>query len=91
MDERVKQAELSEPSEAAFREDAPLLEAALATDSAVASRDDEARSLFSRVSKHWRRIRPIVWVNPAKADDRALAWLAAGAPPDNERTLGLEE
>jgi hypothetical protein len=81
---------LSEKQEAAFRKDAPLLEAALSTGMAVASLDEEARGLSQTVSRHWRRIRPVVWVNPAKPDDQAFAWLSAGALQDTERALGIE-
>jgi len=90
MGESIKRAGLSEESEAALRKDAHLVEAALAADLAVASRDEKARDLFRIIAKHWGRIRPIVWVNPAKADDQALAWLSTGAPHEEQRTLGFE-
>jgi predicted nucleic acid-binding protein len=90
MADKLKQARLTEKKEAAIQKDAHLLEAALATDSAVASLDEEVRSLLSGVSKHWGRIKPIVWVNPAKPDDKALSWLSAGAPADKARMLGFE-
>jgi hypothetical protein len=90
MVDKLKRAQLSDKSEDALRKDARLVEAALATDLAVASLDEVARSLFRTVSKHWGRIKPIVWVNPAKADDQALAWLSDGAPQDKKRTLGFE-
>ena len=90
MADKLKQARLTEKKEAAIQKDAHLLEAALATDSAVASLDEEVRSLLSGVSKHWGRIKPIVWVNPAKPDDQALSWLSAGAPADKARMLGFE-
>ena len=90
MADKLKQARLTEKKEVAIQKDARLLEAALATDSAVASLDEEVRSLLRGISRQWGRIRPIVWVNPAKPDDQALSWLSAGAPADKPRMLGFE-
>jgi hypothetical protein len=81
---------LSRKSEESIQKDAHLLEAALAADSAVASLDEEARSLLREFSKRWRRIQRVLWVNPAKPSDQALSWLLAGAPADEERMLGFE-
>ena len=88
--DKLKQAHLTQKSEAAIKKDARLLEAALATDSAVASLDEEVRSLLKGVSEQWGRIKPVVWVNPAKANEEAVCWLSAGAPMDKKRMLGFE-
>jgi predicted nucleic acid-binding protein len=90
MADKLRQAQLTEKDEAAIRKDARLLEAALAADSAVASLDEEVRSLLKGVSKQWVRIKPVVWVNPASPQEEAVSWLSAGAPMEKQRTLGFE-
>jgi len=89
MTEKLDRIHLTENQQAAIQKDAHLLEAALATDATVASLDEEARALLKALSKQWGRIRPIVWVNPAKPEDEGVSWLAAGAPADEERMLGF--
>jgi hypothetical protein len=90
MLEKLRQARLTERSEAAVRKDARLLEAALAADSTVASLDEEVRSLLKQISKQWGRIKPVVWVNPARPEEEVLSWLSAGAPMEKRKTLGFE-
>jgi hypothetical protein len=90
MADKLRQAHLTDRDEAAIRKDARLLEAALAADSAVASLDEEVRSLLKGLSKQWVRIKPVVWVNPASPQEEAVSWLSAGAPMDKQRTLGFE-
>jgi hypothetical protein len=87
---RLNQAGLTASEEGAIRKDAPLLEAALATDSAIAFLDEAVRSLLKKASRRWKRIRPVVWVNPALHSDQAVSWLSAGAPSERERMLGFE-
>ena len=72
---------------AAMLKDIHLLEAALATDNIVVSRDDSARGLFSKTARVVHAIRSTVWVNPAEEVDPRL-WLDNGAEPDQERMLG---
>ena len=63
-------------------EDVHLIEAAIATDRAVSSGDERARSVFRAASKHLPELNPILWVNPARCSARVLAWLRHGAPTD---------
>lgn len=62
--------------------DVHLIEAAMATDRAVSSGDERARSVFRAASKHLPELNSIVWVNPARCLPRVLAWLRDGAPTD---------
>ena len=68
--------------------DAHLLEAAIATDRSVTSRDDHARSLFREVSVSVQELRPIVWVNPTRCDESPIRWLSDGAQAESQRMLG---
>ncbi len=88
--EKLKKAQMGEKNEAAILKDVLLVEAALATDSVVASLDEEVRSLLSAFSKQWGQIKTVAWVNPTKDEDTAIAWLSSGALPEKERLLGYE-
>ena len=88
--EKLKKAQVAQKDETAILKDVLLIEAALATDSAVASLDEEVRTLLKALSNQWGAIRGVAWVNPTKAGDRSLAWLSSGALPDKERLLGYE-
>ena len=67
--------------------DALLIQAALATDCAIAALDDAALRAFRKAAKSVRRIRRIVWVNPGKTNERAIAWLEKGARIESTRQL----
>jgi hypothetical protein len=88
--EKLKKAQVAEKDEAAILKDVLLVEAALATDSTVASLDEEVRSLLRAFSEQWGRIKTVAWVNPTKVEDRAVAWLSSGALPQKEQLLGYE-
>lgn len=72
---------------AAIMKDLPLVEAALASDLTIASRDDEAHTLLRRAAGEIGLIRGVVWVNPVKEDEGVL-WLRAGALASEEKRLG---
>jgi hypothetical protein len=61
--------------------DAHLLDAALATDSRVASLDDTARGHFRRLAAKLDALKSIMWVNPVVEKESAIDWLERGAPP----------
>jgi hypothetical protein len=71
-----------------------LLEAALATDKIVISLDDNtARKYFSQAAQQIQSLKDslkdIVWVNPDHVEqEQPIAWLAKGAPYEENRTLG---
>jgi len=88
--QKLKNTKLSERGEATLLKDVLLIEAALATDSVVASLDEEVRALFRDFSPQWRQIKTVAWVNPTKEEDKAIAWLESGAMPENERMLGYK-
>ena len=69
--ERIGAALLWDQREAAEK-DAHQIEAAIATDRLVASRDEKARRLFGSASIEVRQLRQIVWVNPTKADETPI-------------------
>ena len=68
--------------------DIHLIEAALATDRLVASRDDHARNAFRNASVVVRVLRRIVWVNPTCVADNPIDWLESGARTEAFRKLG---
>jgi hypothetical protein len=81
----------AEQEEEALTKDLRLIEAALAADGIIVSRDDAARRLFVRASRRVGEIRRLVWVNPATDPVEALLpWLEAGAPPVREWQLGFQ-
>jgi hypothetical protein len=79
---------LSGKEEAAARKDLRLIEAALETDRAIVSLDEEARSLYKKLSAQVREMRSIVWVNPELQSDDPLRWLDGGARLETVRRLG---
>lgn len=68
--------------------DAHLIEAAFATDSRIASADENARGHFGRLAATLHSLRTVVWVNPANEDEQAVRWLEKGAPAHSARQLG---
>ena len=70
--------------------DVHLLEAALATDQTVTSLNEIDREHFQSACDSIDEIRHIVWVNPDKDEEGCLAWVEAGAPPDDHRKLGYK-
>ncbi len=63
----------------AVRKDALLLHCAWATDELVSSLDDTMRKFLARLAPECPEIGSVVWVNPARHEEGALAWLKAGA------------
>ena len=57
----------------AAEKDMHLIEAALATDRAIISRDEEARGIFSAASSLASPLREIMWANPEKAGEKGRA------------------
>lgn len=72
----------------ALTKDACLIEASNACDKApIGSLDDRMRAHFRACADLVPEIEGVVWVNPANADEAALAWLDTGAPKEPERML----
>lgn len=83
MRNRLPRPDLTVAEHEALLKDIHLIEAALAADKIVVSLDDEARALFDVGS-----LSTILWVNPVRHFADCLAWLAAGAEPDERWMLG---
>ena len=81
--------ELTDSVREAILKDIHLVEAAYATDQAVASLDDTARQYLRQIAEHVKSLRSLVWVNPTKDDEQATDWLRQGAKADEERQLGF--
>jgi hypothetical protein len=75
----------------AMLKDIHLIEAARATDWTVASSDNTVRELFSTACDKVGEMRMIIWVNPDRADEEPLMWLADGAKAVKERRLGFRQ
>lgn len=71
--------------------DCVLLEAALQSGKSILSLDEKVRFHFSVATENIGEIREIVWVNPDKAEENAIAWLEAGANPEEHRQLGFQQ
>ncbi len=72
---------------AIMRKDAHLIEAALVTDSRVASCDDAVRGHFAKLATAFQMIRHLIWVNPAIAEEEVIDWLENGARAEQSRRL----
>jgi len=75
---------------AAMLKDCHLIEASIAADKApVAAHDEKVRVQFRACASAVIVLRDVVWVNPTKMAEQPLEWLAAGAPRDRARMLGV--
>ena len=90
---RARLAELNvmERDRILMEEDTHLLEAALATDRTVISRDDTVRGLYCQACATVKAIRPVTWVNPVTQNEQTTEWLRAGAEPRSDWQLGWTE
>jgi RecA-family ATPase len=85
----INSLQLTENVREAILKDVHLVEAAFATEQTIASLDEVARRHLRQISESVRRLKSLVWVNPAKDDERATDWLRRGANADEERQLGF--
>jgi len=87
--ERVRRAAQSERDAEAMAKDVRLIEAALATDRVVLSRDVEARQLLAAAAEEVPELREVGWVVPSEGNiDEVIRWMKAGAKPRREWLLG---
>ncbi len=68
--------------------DVHLIEAAIATDRLVTSKDESARKAFNDASDGVVELKQIVWINPICVDVEPIKWLKNGAPDEKHRRLG---
>jgi hypothetical protein len=80
--------DVSEKDAETMLKDVHLLEAALATDWRVASKETGCRECFRSVAPKVKAIRKIYWVDPTIAEEEPIEWLHRGAPLDAHRRLG---
>ena len=78
---------ISEKQSENMEKDFHLLQAAIATDQTIVSRDETIRRLFARASQQVGEIRHVIWVNPDRTEEEPIIWLQNGAQPDSERQL----
>lgn len=81
---------LTEAARKAMLKDAHLLDAALATDRIVLSRDEKARTLFRTASRVLPEVGKVHWGNPEVAEEEVVDWLRKGAKVEVRRTLGAK-
>ena len=67
--------------------DVHLIEAAIATDRLVTSKDGSARGVFKDASDGVVELKQIVWVNPACANEEPIKWLENGARAEAHRMI----
>ena len=86
---KIEKTALYENQHEGIRKDFHLLEAALATDQTVVSRDRDIRDHFARATQCGvSEIQDIVWVNPERTEEEEpIVWLQNGAPPEDHRKL----
>lgn len=70
---------LPQASRREIDEDLHLLEAAMAFDRIVVSRDDSVRALLQSITGNCPELAKIVWCNPVEVGGEGLEWLRAGA------------
>jgi len=87
----ISTSSLTEEGREAALKDTHLVEAALATGLAVVSNDETARALFRKIAHEIGLLKPIVWVNPVREEERAIEWLERGAKDEKKRRLAFEE
>jgi hypothetical protein len=75
----------------AMLKDIHLIEAALAADRIVVSRDERVRTYFSNASLAIDELTTILWANPVLKSERVVAWLTLGAKSEQPRLLGYRE
>lgn len=76
----------TEAEEKTMAKDLFLVEAALAADGIIVSRDDRARDCFRRAAVAVERIRHVVWANPVT--EELAPWLEGQSSSKLEMTLG---
>ena len=68
--------------------DVHLIEATIATDRLVTSKDESARGAFKDASDGVVDLQQIVWVNPTCDNEKPIEWLQNGALAEAHRMLG---
>lgn len=71
----------------AVEKDMHLVEAAIATDKLVVSKDEQARTPLKVAASDVAALKRIIWVNPTKPEETPVRWLEQGAKAERSRQL----
>jgi hypothetical protein len=71
-----------------MQKDLHLLEAALATERRIVSKEVACRGCFRVAAARVARLRNVCWVDPTIPAEESIEWLHRGAPLDRHRLLG---
>jgi hypothetical protein len=89
--EKIERKLKTENERLAVAKDMHLIEAALSTDSLVASADREVRGLLCAVCQAGvGELASVVWVDPTIPEEEVLEWLKDGAKSEPKRKLAAE-
>lgn len=87
--EQLHKLNLPERDRLAIEEDLHLVEAAIATDYTVISRDDTVRHCLDQSSHRVGILRQVTWVNPVREHEQMTEWLQDAAEPRRTWQLGF--
>jgi hypothetical protein len=87
----IQNSGLTENECAAALKDTHLIEASMENDFRVVSLDEAARAIFRKAAPRVVLLRPVLWANPAKEEDRIIEWLEGGAKDEEVRQLGFDD
>ncbi len=83
----VNDLNLSDSDRAAILKDIHLIEAARTSNKTVVSLDERAKRLMIKSCSTIRKLRGLLWINPAMSPEQATNWLNARAPLPDEFLL----
>lgn len=86
---RIDEIAQTDKEREAMWKDYILIEAAIATDKIIISRDEKARTPFQKAAIKINELAAIAWVNPDKLEEDSINWLKSGANLDLQRLLGF--
>ena len=90
-DEQLRQridGAVTRDQKAIVAKDIHLIEAAIATDRLITSRDKRARRAFGDAADAMSELRRVVWVDPTCDGEKPIDWLQNGAQAEARRRLG---
>jgi len=85
--QRISRSARTSKRRGAMERDAPLIEAALATDRVVVSLDREARELYNLLAVDWGPLRSVLWLQPDDNPEEVLEWVRRGAKRAKKKWL----
>jgi predicted nucleic acid-binding protein len=86
---QIDQLSLSDNLGKAIDKDLPFVEAAIATDKTIISKDEKMKEILCVLSKNIKVLKIIAWVSPINEESESISeWLLNGANLDKDRCLG---